>query len=166
MRTLIYKRTHNGDPDPEGRFGIDDCMGRVRSYRYDAVIGIGGGGSEAIAAGINHRVNWIGIGPQRHPMENGRGDLVTFKKFIFFDKEKPVGLSRALAKRMYSKNPPRYIFSDNLEPAEIIEIRRLLKKAENADPSVLTKLPTRVRCTKKGCRPRKKCPVCSGDHSL
>jgi len=24
-RTLVYKRTHSGDPDPAGRFGIHDC---------------------------------------------------------------------------------------------------------------------------------------------
>ena len=31
MRTLIYKRTHSGDPDPtSGRFGVRDCMGKVR----------------------------------------------------------------------------------------------------------------------------------------
>jgi hypothetical protein len=44
MRTLVYKRTHNGDPDAEGRFGIHDCMGQVRSYGYEAVIGVGGVG--------------------------------------------------------------------------------------------------------------------------
>ena len=28
MRTLIYKRTHTGDPDPKtGVFGNNDCMG-------------------------------------------------------------------------------------------------------------------------------------------
>jgi hypothetical protein len=31
MRTLIYKRTHTGDPDANGCFGIYDCMGRVRA---------------------------------------------------------------------------------------------------------------------------------------
>lgn len=42
MRTLVYKRTHNGDPDAEGRFGIHDCMGQVRGYGYEAVIGWAG----------------------------------------------------------------------------------------------------------------------------
>ena len=40
MQTLIYKRTHKGDPDKQGRFGIHDCMGRVRSRDFDAVIGM------------------------------------------------------------------------------------------------------------------------------
>jgi len=52
MRTLIYKRTHTGDPDANGCFGIYDCMGRVRALDFDAVIGIGGIGSEAQWAGI------------------------------------------------------------------------------------------------------------------
>ena len=39
MRTLIYKRTHPGDPDAKGRFGIYDCMGRVRAWDFEAVIG-------------------------------------------------------------------------------------------------------------------------------
>ena len=35
MRILTYKRTHTGDPDPSGRFGIYDCMGHVRDYDCD-----------------------------------------------------------------------------------------------------------------------------------
>jgi hypothetical protein len=46
MRTLIYKRTHHGDPDPAGRFGIHDCMGRVRTWSLEAVIGVGGIGAD------------------------------------------------------------------------------------------------------------------------
>ena len=42
MRTLIYKRTHLGDPDLFGTFGINDCMGEVRARQFDAVIGVGG----------------------------------------------------------------------------------------------------------------------------
>jgi len=26
-RVLVYKRTHHGDPDHYGQFGINDCMG-------------------------------------------------------------------------------------------------------------------------------------------
>ena len=39
---MIYKRTHNGDPDSTGVFGINDCMGRIRDRNYDAVNGTGG----------------------------------------------------------------------------------------------------------------------------
>ena len=47
LRILVYKRTHVGDPDVAGRFGINHCMGSVRGYHYDAVIGVGGMGREA-----------------------------------------------------------------------------------------------------------------------
>ncbi len=67
---LIYKRTHRGDPDSKGVFGIHDCMGSVRSREYDAVIGIGGkqpwGGDEGIAL----RINWVGINPIKHEGSN------------------------------------------------------------------------------------------------
>jgi hypothetical protein len=29
VRVLVYKRTHNGDPDQFGCFGVHDCMGEV-----------------------------------------------------------------------------------------------------------------------------------------
>lgn len=51
MRILIYKRTHVGDPDDSGRFGLYNCMGRVRGYDFDAVIGVGGIGNEEREAG-------------------------------------------------------------------------------------------------------------------
>ena len=35
MRILTYKRTHTGDPDHLGRFGVNDCMGGVRNLRFD-----------------------------------------------------------------------------------------------------------------------------------
>ena len=50
VRILIYKRTHNGDPDAKGCFGACDCMGSVRSRSFDAVIGVGGIGPEAQAS--------------------------------------------------------------------------------------------------------------------
>ena len=80
MRTLVYKRTHNGDPDALGQFGIHDCMGSVRAREYDAVIGIGGIGDEPKKQGIAGKINWIGVGPQKF----GKPDrpLVTFVRFL------------------------------------------------------------------------------------
>jgi hypothetical protein len=58
MRTLIYKRTHTGDPDPEtGVFGNNDCMGEVRCWDFDAVIGIGGIGEEPRRYGHSRQTN-------------------------------------------------------------------------------------------------------------
>ena len=56
MRTLLFKRTHIGDPSQKGIFGIDDCMGRVRGYEFDSAIGIGGRGGGAKAAGIGGKI--------------------------------------------------------------------------------------------------------------
>ena len=50
-RILIYKRTHTGDSDAKGCFGIHDCMGSFRARDFDAVIGTRVG-AEARANGI------------------------------------------------------------------------------------------------------------------
>src|SRR4051794_25830153 len=103
LRTLVYKRTHVGDPDPAGRFGIHGCMGRVRAWRFDAVIGIGGLGPEPTSHGIDGRVTWIGIGPRHSLAKDPRGPLVTFDHFVLFDHRGPLlnDLAPRLAKRMY-----------------------------------------------------------------
>ena len=54
LKILVYRRTHTGDPSREtGECGIHDCMGQVRDWAFDAVIGIGGkkpwAGDEKIA---------------------------------------------------------------------------------------------------------------------
>ena len=65
MRTLIYKRTHSGDPDPEtGVFGSHNCMKSVRGHCFNAVIGIGGIGKERRRRGIDGKLTWIGIDAQ------------------------------------------------------------------------------------------------------
>jgi len=61
MRILVYKRTHTGDPDLNGCFGVYDCMGSVMNLQYDAVIGVGDIGFEAQAIGISGKISWIGI---------------------------------------------------------------------------------------------------------
>ena len=44
---------------------MNDCLGSIRDRDFDAVIGVGGIGSEARAEGIARQVNWIGIGPHK-----------------------------------------------------------------------------------------------------
>jgi hypothetical protein len=101
MRIMTYKRTHIGDPDPSGRFGISNCMGRVRSYDYDAVVGVGGIGAEPVNCGIARKVNWVGVGPQR-----GANGVVSFEHFGLFEGRGPLfaELAPSLARRMYGKN--------------------------------------------------------------
>ena len=66
MRTLIYKRTHCGDPDSEARvFGNHDCMRTVRGREFDAVIGIGGIRPWPKYNAIAGKLTWVGIGAHK-----------------------------------------------------------------------------------------------------
>jgi hypothetical protein len=134
MRTLVYKRTHVGDPDREGRFGIHDCMGRVRSWHFEAVIGVGGVGAEPRSQGIAHKVNWIGIGPHKKPQPGRRGPLVTFDHFLYFEAEGPDlrSIAPTLAARMEGI---RFVMND-LDAEVQAEVEILLDLARSAPPSV------------------------------
>lgn len=103
MRILTYKRTHVGDPDRAGRFGVHGCMGNVRSWEFDAVIGIGGIGNEPQSHGIAGRVTWVGRQPKKQVNASGSGQLVTFESFILLDTKGPLlsDIAPYLARRMY-----------------------------------------------------------------
>lgn len=103
MRILTYKRTHIGDPDRNGRFGIHNCMGSVRSWDFDAVIGIGGISDEPQSHGIAGRVTWVGRHPKKQLNPSGSGLLVTFESFILLDSKGPLvsDIAPNLARRMY-----------------------------------------------------------------
>ncbi len=104
MNTLIYKRTHRGDPDKSGVFGVHDCMGQVRGWSFEAVIGIGGESPWANHKDIAHKINWIGIDPKK-TKTGKRGPHVTFKHFCLYD-EKGQCLKR-LAPKLF-----KYMFRD------------------------------------------------------
>ncbi|MGY6128008.1 hypothetical protein ACW9YV_21850 (plasmid) [Paraburkholderia strydomiana] len=132
MRILTYKRTHTGDPDRSGRFGINDCMGRIRDFHFDAVIGVGGIGAEPMSLGIAQKLTWIGVGPRRSSDNKGhRGDIVTFDRFLLMDAEGPELRSVApnLARRMYHGRS-RFVL-DSYSDAERVEALALLKWASN-----------------------------------
>jgi hypothetical protein len=110
MRILIYKRTHTGDPDASGLFGANGCMGRVRGFEYDAVIGIGGMSTSARACAIHGRINWIGIGPEKDwgaaaMRIDPRGPQVRFKKFVLLEATGPFLHVAApmIARRLFEK---------------------------------------------------------------
>jgi len=154
MRTLIYKRTHTGDPDRNGWFGIYDCMGRVRSWDFDAVIGVGGFGAEPISHGIDGRVTWIGIGPRKLATVGGRGPLVTFDRFVLFDGRGPSFIRKAprLSRRLYSKNVRILLHDfDDQEQREVTAILRLAKDAKSSRSK-----PARVRDGRHICRTSKR----------
>ncbi len=134
MRILIYKRTHSGDPDPEtGVFGNHNCMGMMRGWRFDAVIGIGGVRSEPQRHAIARKLTWIGIGPRK--LDDGPRPKLAFKHFLHFGKRGQLleKIAPTLAKRMYGKNV-RFLL-DSLSEKEKSEITRILCLAKDAPRS-------------------------------
>lgn len=127
-------------------------MGRLRNCAFDAVIGIGGIGGEAKAEGIGGKVNWIGVGSRKTPLNGARGPLVTFDHFVLFGEggQDFRIVAPALARRMYSTKAPRFLL-DNFNEAELAEINRLLKmaKIEASSPGKLH--PRNRRCGSKLC---------------
>src|SRR5947209_88327 len=138
LRTLVYKRTHRGDPDAAGCFGCNGCMGRVRGFKFDAVVGVGGVGSQAKRAGISRKVNWIGLEPQIDP-QTGRSPLIRFGHFVLFDDKGPEFSQEAptLAKHIYDGNV-RILM--NFSPKEQGEVDRLLNLAKSAPASEKMKI--------------------------
>jgi len=150
MRTLVYKRTHHGDPDSGGRFGINDCMGRVRAWDYGSVIGIGGIGSEPESLGIAGKVTWIGIGPTKICTPGRRGPIVTFERFLYFGAGGPglAALAPNLAARMYGSNVR--VLLKGVTAIEQQEIDRVLALACGAPPSPASGQST---SSSSNCRP-------------
>ena len=142
MKTLIYKRTHSGDPDPDtGVFGCNNCMGSVRSWPFEAVIGVGGTGAEPERHGIARKLTWIGIGKHERHSDSQRTfvtpkrPLVTFDHFLYFGPEGPLfkAIAPLLAKRIYGRNVRTLM--NSLSCDERKEIERILRLAENEPPS-------------------------------
>lgn len=158
MRILIYKRTHIGDPDQTGWFGINDCMGQVRSYKFDAVIAVGGIDRKAKSQGISRKVNWIGVGPGKEQVPGGRGPVVGFEHFILFN-ERGKYLSEiapTLANRLYSTTTRVLI---NLNKEEQKEATRILEMVQNEPPSTGTP-PHRITHHCPRCNQRRKGESC------
>lgn len=154
MRILTYKRTHVGDPNEKGLFGIYDCMRSVRSYEYDAVIGVGGTGREPKSYGIDNKINWVGITPTKSPSRKFVGVEVTFKHFLLLEDQGPLlkALAPLLAKRMYVVGA-RILLSDYSvdEQAEAEEILKWSKR-QSALRSKSTNR-SRGRGCKNRCKP-------------
>jgi hypothetical protein len=145
MTTLIYKRTHHGDPDEQGVFGINDCMGQVRAWKFEAVIGVGGLGPEPRSHDLDGKVNWIGIGPHKRAAVGKRGPVVTFDHFVFYGSAGPnfEALAPTIAERIYSKNVR--VIMNGLSTDEQAEVERILRRAKGAPASKGATTQTRSR---------------------
>lgn len=135
MRILIYKRTHKGDPDSSGIFGIQDCMGSIRNWDYDAVIGIGGKAPWRKDAAIKYKINWIGLGPKQISPTN-RGARVVFEHFELYE-ENGLNIEDAfpnLFEYMYG-NRKRFDMSPNLPANVFEEVMTIISSIRDSSPS-------------------------------
>ena len=129
MRVLIYKRTHTGDPGPEGVFGLSDCMGSVRAREYEGVIGVGGTSAEPQACGIAGRITWVGVGPHRSKSipVGYRGPIVEFDRFVLLDETGPTleSIAPTLAHHLFAIHR-RVVMSDCLNDTIQSELAKIL----------------------------------------
>jgi hypothetical protein len=95
-------------------------MGRVRRWKFDAVIGIGGCGREAIDNGIAEKINWIGIGP-RIVGHRRRGPILAFTHFVHYGTKghNVWDVAPALAARMYHEGVRATTWFDRRAEKEI-----------------------------------------------
>jgi hypothetical protein len=155
MRTLIYKRSHTGDPDPKtGMFGNNDCMGSVRGRRFNAVIGIGGVGQEPRSNGIAGRLNWIGIDPI-YDGRTRRGPRLRFR-LRDFGQGGPLMWEKypALAAHMYDVNRRSFMHSPSPARGRLDQdVKNILRLAEAA-PRSRRLAKQASQATSGECRPK------------
>ena len=133
MKILVYKRTHCGDPGDDRRFGKNGCMGRVRDFDFDVVIGIGGVSWWPRQEGIAERLTWVGRNPKTVSYD-ARGPILAFapKDFVRLDEVGPLFATVApkLAKRFYGSGA-RFML-DSFSQAEQHELEELVRQALDA----------------------------------
>jgi hypothetical protein len=135
-------------------------MGRVRAWDFDAVIGVGGLGSEASSHRLDDKVNWIGIGARKTSSFHGRGPIVTFDRFVLYEADGPLfhELAPVLAKRLYGSNV-RVLLRD-ISRKEQKEVARILRLARNGRPSARADARARSnaeRCYARSCGITRRC---------
>jgi hypothetical protein len=152
MNTLIYKRTHTGDPNKLGVFGCDDCMGRVRSRKFGAVIGVGGKSPWRGYEDIALKINWIGIAPTSTKGLQGRGPRLRFQHFVLYEETGPYlkTLAPNLFRYMFEDQHVRVVMSRSLSPKmqeEVTQILGLAKNRRSTKPRILgKKTSSKHRC--------------------
>ena len=154
MGILIYKRTHPGDPNLDGEFGINDCMGQIREFNFDAVIGVGGKGVEPQQYGISLKINWVGIGkvPNKNRLNHNRAKSFTFTYFLLLENQGPDlrEFAPKLAKRLFSKNA-RFVLQDYTieEKKEAENILEWSKNKNSISNSEYKSIFTDAQCSNK-----------------
>ena len=157
LNALVYKRTHRGDPDKSGIFGIHDCMGRVRRWSFDAAIGVGGKSPWRMDEDIALKINWIGIGPIRKTEVPGlKGPHVEFEFFVLLEEDGPdVYLKKCaprLFKYMFEDQQVRFVMSRGLPDQMQREVQEILRwAAENLHPRNPSRGFEKKSSTKRKC---------------
>lgn len=136
VNTLIYKRTHEGDPSELGIFGCHDCMGKIRGYDFDSVIGVGGKKPDKGYENIAFKINWVGLNPEKIG-DHKRGPLLSFKHFCFYGDEGAdlKTLAPEIFKYMFENQNVRYVMSKSLPDDVQEEVKNILKRAEKCPKS-------------------------------
>jgi hypothetical protein len=149
MKIFIYKITHKHDPDKNGVFGNEDCMGRLRNGNYDAVIGIGGLSPLPKDIDIKGKINWVGLIPRRTRVPNSRGDLIVFSHFALYE-EKGKDIKQnypELYKFMY-KSRCRFVKTSDFPKSVQNELDQIIKSVQKCPPSKLYNNPKTITCKK------------------
>ena len=126
MRTLVYKRTHNGDPS------------------------VGGQSDEPEKEGIALKLTWIGIGPHKTRVVGKEHPEVTFDHFKYYGTTGEIlrDLAPHLADLMYIKKARNVMMFNADEQADV---DKLLALATHAPPSVALAATTE---SDQVCKPR------------
>ena len=137
MKVLIYKRTHKHDPDERGIFGIQDCMGQIRNWNYDAVIGIGGKSAWKDHTDIKYRVTWIGLEPKVIGSTK-RGNLIVFAHFELYEengKDIKEHYPKLFDYMYVSGSRKRFDMSSSLPKDVYEEVKSILDSIKDSSPS-------------------------------
>jgi hypothetical protein len=156
MATLVYKMTHKGDPDSNlGFWGVEDCMGQVRGYEFDAVIGIGGRSWWTNQTSRTGEIVWIGLGPEI-VAQGKRGPVLRFAHFRYFQEGELMlrKIAPNLVKATQNCRFRLYGFTQ-IQEQEIAKICKLAKKA-GASAQLTSQASNSQGCRRKPCR-RKPC---------
>jgi hypothetical protein len=116
-------------------------MGRVRSWDFDAVIGVGGKHPNRGHEDLARKINWIGLRP--HWKKGRKGHLVTFDRFCLWEEKGPPlkEIAPRLYKYMYKDANVRVVLSKSRPPELQKEIQDILDLAQNAQARIKYGLP-------------------------
>jgi hypothetical protein len=111
-------------------------MGRVRSWSFDAVIGVGGKSPLQGHEGIASKITWIGINPRKIEGDSEvvlRGPLLGFEYFVLWDEKGQDLITHAphLFRYMFEDQQVRVVMSRSLCSEMQEEVTNILKLAEN-----------------------------------